>query len=99
MNMAELQRFKDEVAAELKSVTVPDELTCQVVEWFHKHIEDGMYSEALYELMSILDENELVLWERIIEAEKACEIAEDEREKAQEQVSEIEKLLEELGTE
>lgn len=32
-----------------------DELKADIERWFYKHIADGPYSEALYELMQVVD--------------------------------------------
>ena len=64
-----------------------DELELLVTKWFFDNIDDGPYSEALYELLEILDENELILWGRVQEAETDQEKLDAENEKLTEEVA------------
>lgn len=57
--------------------TIPDDLEMEVNAWFFEYVEDVAYSDALRELIKILDSNEKTLWERIYEAEREEAKAQD----------------------
>lgn len=70
-------------------IYIPDELECEVEKWFFEYVEDGPYSEALYDLLRILEDNEVTLWERVFEAEAEQEKLDDENDRLKDDVGEL----------